>query len=110
MGNPENKMTNCSLKLYFTFFVMFSVRGEYGEPCDICDYTKPTIEVLEFQVQGDKVESWIEIDDEVWTTFLSQQPGYVSKGAYYPQDCDQNKKDPCLVSTVIYWETLELWK
>ena len=47
---------------------------------------------------GDKVKAWIEVDDEVWTGYLSQQPGYVSKGAYYPQDCNLTKSDYCLVS------------
>ena len=56
--------------------------------------------VLEFEVQGNKVETWIDIDDDVWTGFLSQQPGYVSKGAYYPQDCDRTKTDYCLVTWV----------
>ena len=82
--------------------------------------------VLEFEVQGNKVETWIDIDDDVWTGFLSKQPGYVSKGAYYPQDCDRTKTDYCLVTwvtsslsykgtksyfrTVIYWTSLQLWK
>ena len=54
--------------------------------------------VLEFEVQGDKVETWIEVDEVVWTGFLSKQPGYVAKGAYYPQDCDLTKPDYCLVT------------
>ena len=81
--------------------------------------------VLEFAVHGDKVKTWIDIDDDVWTTFLSEQPGYISKGAYYPQDCDLSKSDHCLVSwvisslrpeewnflrTVIHWSSLKLWK
>ena len=56
------------------------------------------LKVLEFEVQGDKVETWIEIDDNVWTGFLSKQPGYLAKGAYYPQDCDLTKPDYCLVT------------
>ena len=54
--------------------------------------------VLEFEVYGDKVKTWIDIDDDVWTGFLSKQPGYVAKGAYYPQDCNQTSTDYCLVS------------
>merc|ERR1712212_1396838 len=94
----KNKMFLCFLT------ILSAVTCEWAH-CETCDYEKPTIEVLEFEVMGDKVKAWIEVDDEVWTGYLSQQPGYVSKGAYYPQDCNLTKSDYCLVSTVIYWDS-----
>ena len=95
MRNQLLRMVTCTLnknsRLFLNNFVGFSIAlGILFE----LNHKK----VLEFAVHGDKVKTWIDIDDDVWTTFLSEQPGYISKGAYYPQDCDLSKSDHCLVS------------
>merc|ERR1712168_1662746 len=81
-----------------------------AQNCKTCDYDASTYEVMEFSVQGDKVMDWIAADTEVWTNFLSKQPGYTSKGDYYPQDCDLTKTVHCLITTVTKWEKLSDWK
>merc|ERR1712131_304979 len=111
MGIINSKNRTMKILVFVGIFTAVNCQsGDVWGNCTICDYEKPTIEVLEFAVHGDKVKSWIDIDDDVWTTFLSEQPGYFSKGAYYPQDCDLSKSDHCLVSTVIHWSSLKLWK
>lgn len=37
------------------------------------------VERLHFQVQPDKMETFINADTKVWTSWLQRQPGYISK-------------------------------
>ena len=48
-------------------------------------------------VKGNKVNDWIDADVQIWTSFLKPQPGFISKGDYFPQDCDLTSSKLCLV-------------
>ena len=37
------------------------------------------IEVLEFKIRGTDVDMWVKLDNEIWTDFLREQDGYISK-------------------------------
>ena len=54
--------------------------------------------MIEFQFKGNKVSDWIDADVQIWTSFLKVQPGFISKGDYFPQDCDLNSSKLCLVT------------
>ena len=49
-------------------------------------------------VKGNKVNDWIDADVQIWTNFLKPQPGFISKGDYFPQDCDLSNSKLCLVT------------
>ena len=53
--------------------------------------------MLVFKVAGKDVKSWIDADDRIWRSFLSQQPGYKSKVVYYAQDCDLTSTEKCQI-------------
>jgi uncharacterized protein (TIGR03792 family) len=62
------------------------------------------VEELVVQVDRSDVESFLDADARVWTTFLSRQPGFVRKEVWLPAD------RPGTVEIMVWWETRELWK
>lgn len=66
------------------------------------------VEFLTFTVPAERLAAWLEREAEVWTTFLSAQPGFVDKQVWSPGPLDGG--DPALVRVVIWWESLEDWK
>jgi len=62
------------------------------------------IEVLTFDVPPADRDAWLELEEAVWSRFLEQQPGFVRKEIWIPEDDDQT------VHAVIWWETMEQWK
>ncbi|WP_416670597.1 TIGR03792 family protein [Egbenema bharatensis] len=63
-----------------------------------------TIEWLKFRVSPDSRERFVQVDAELWTPFLSQYPGFISKEVWISPD------DLSEVVQVIYWETFEQWQ
>lgn len=63
------------------------------------------VEYLVFQLEDpDKIEAFISIDHEVWTTYLSSFDGFISKEVWI------NKSKPGEIHTILIWENLECWK
>ena len=62
------------------------------------------IEWLKFKLAPESREKFIELDKEIWTSFLSEQPGFLSKEIWL----DPNNLDEIIA--VVHWQTLEQWK
>jgi uncharacterized protein (TIGR03792 family) len=61
------------------------------------------IEWLKFKVPPEKLEAFIQRDEEVWTAGLKNFPGYLGKEIWV--DSVENE-----VVMLIRWETREQWK
>lgn len=66
--------------------------------------TPMLIEWLQFQVQDSLREKFVQLDSEIWTTFLAEYTGFLGKETWI------NPDSPEEVITVIRWESLEAWK
>lgn len=63
------------------------------------------LEHLIFQVEDEQyVDAFIDMDYEVWTMFLKNQSGFISKQIWVN---DNNKGE---VHAIITWESLKNWK
>jgi uncharacterized protein (TIGR03792 family) len=62
------------------------------------------IELLEFRIDPLHIEEFLEIDREIWTTALSQNPAFLRKEIWL------DPRRPEIVTTVIYWSDREQWK
>jgi uncharacterized protein (TIGR03792 family) len=62
------------------------------------------IELLEFQVDPLDTEDFLAIDQEIWTTALSQYPAFQGKEIWL------DPVRPQIVTIVIYWADREAWK
>lgn len=62
------------------------------------------IEWLTFAVDPDNRETFIRLDNEIWTAALSEYPGFISKEVWISPDLlDQ-------VVFMVRWQTREQWK
>ncbi|MBD1872652.1 TIGR03792 family protein [Nodosilinea sp. FACHB-131] len=62
------------------------------------------IEWLTFAVDPENRETFVRVDNEIWTAALSQYPGFISKEVWISPDLlDQ-------VVYVVRWQTREQWK
>jgi uncharacterized protein (TIGR03792 family) len=62
------------------------------------------IEWLDFNVDADEREQFIQQDEKIWTTSLASYPGFLGKEVWIePQAADK-------VIFVIRWQTREQWK
>ena len=62
------------------------------------------IEWLKFRISPGLREKYIQKDEEIWTTFLAQYPGFLSKEAWIdPKESNQ-------IAFVIRWASREEWK
>lgn len=62
------------------------------------------IEWLTFAVDPENRETFVRLDNEIWTAALSQYPGFISKEVWISPDLlDQ-------VVYVVRWQTREQWK
>jgi uncharacterized protein (TIGR03792 family) len=62
------------------------------------------IEWLKFQVDPERREQFIQVDDEIWTTQLSSYPGFAGKEVWI---------DPTNAASVVFvirWATRSNWK
>lgn len=62
------------------------------------------IELLEFQVDPLSREDFLAIDQEIWTTALSQYPAFQQKEIWL------DPARPQIVTIVIYWADRAAWK
>lgn len=62
------------------------------------------VENLEFQIQNDKIEDFLKNDYEIWTKFLSKQPGFLRKETWISKEKIGN------IKTIVHWENLNCWK
>ena len=62
------------------------------------------IEWLKVQVAAEQRESFIQQDEQIWTAFLSQQPGFLGKEVWI------DPKESNHVVFVIRWVDRESWK
>ena len=66
------------------------------------------LEFLESNIWCRDMQSYIVVDNRIWTSFLSSQPGFMRKEVL------TNPRDPaaanCTVTQAILWESRELWK
>ncbi|WP_044500942.1 TIGR03792 family protein [Nostoc sp. PCC 7107] len=62
------------------------------------------IELLKFQVDPNRRESFIQQDAEIWTTALAKYPGFLSKEVWI------NPHNLSEVTFIIRWATREQWK
>lgn len=62
------------------------------------------IEWLTFELDPENRETFIQLDDEIWTAALRQYPGFLSKEVWIsPNQLGQ-------VVFVVHWQTREQWK
>jgi uncharacterized protein (TIGR03792 family) len=62
------------------------------------------IEWLQFRVESESREKFIQKDDEVWTATLATYPGFIGKEIWLdPTALDR-------ITLVIRWQTREQWK
>ena len=62
------------------------------------------IEWLQFRVDEDARDVFMECDRAIWTAALTNYPGFVKKEVW------TNPTNPSEVICVIHWETMEQWK
>jgi uncharacterized protein (TIGR03792 family) len=60
------------------------------------------VEWLRIRVAPEYRERFVQKDDEIWTTFLCQYPGFLKKEVWISPD------DFCEVMIAIHWTTVEL--
>lgn len=62
------------------------------------------IEYLRFQIQPGFQERFIQLDEELWTRSLSQNPGFHKKEVWL------NPEDPTDLVIIVWWSNREQWK
>ncbi|WP_353930035.1 TIGR03792 family protein [Okeanomitos corallinicola TIOX110] len=62
------------------------------------------IELLKFKVPGELRETFIQKDEEIWSSALSKYPGFLGKEVWI------NPDDFTEVLIVVRWQNRELWK
>ena len=62
------------------------------------------VEWLTFPVSRAELASWLPIEEQVWSRYLEQQPGFLRKEMWVEEG------DEALVHAVIWWNSREEWK
>ncbi|MBD2294353.1 TIGR03792 family protein [Anabaena sphaerica FACHB-251] len=62
------------------------------------------IEFLKFKMPAELRETFIQKDEEIWTTVLSKYPGFLGKEVWISPD------DLTEVVIVVHWQNREQWK
>ena len=62
------------------------------------------IEVLEFDIDPSERDEWLKCEENNWSRFLEEQPGFVRKQMW------QSADNPSKVHAVIWWESMAHWK
>ena len=65
---------------------------------------RDAVEYLVFQVEPDRVDEFVRLENEIWTNELMRQDGFISKDIWI------NESKPGEVSVIIYWKDFESWK
>ncbi|CAG5108635.1 Oidioi.mRNA.OKI2018_I69.chr1.g3885.t1.cds [Oikopleura dioica] len=100
------------MKLSFLFASSALAANTRGTNGDAAELKKNglTTEILHFKVHGKDVDKWNELDDEIWTTYLAKQDGFVRKTTNVDRTCDFTKASNCDVYSHVDWETFDQWK
>lgn len=61
------------------------------------------IEKLTFKVDRDDREAWLSIEEQTWSRYLEQRPGFVKKEIWV------DPENPDEIIAMIWWESKELW-
>ena len=61
------------------------------------------VEFLTFEVDPSEREQWLRVEEETWSRFLEQQPGFVSKQMWV------EREQPGTVHAIICWEDQASW-
>ena len=86
-----------------------NTRGINGNAVDLKDGALVT-EILHFKVHGKDVDKWNQLDDEIWTTYLATQDGFVRKTTNVDRTCNFSGSSNCDVYSHVDWETFQKWK
>ena len=62
------------------------------------------IEYLRFQIKPGFKERFLQLDKELWTSYLSQNPGFHKKEVWL------NPEDPTDLIIIVWWSDREQWK
>lgn len=68
------------------------------------DHAGPVVEFLTFTVAPQDQQGWLEADERIWTAFLREQAGFISKQIWV------DRANPDQVYTAITWATEAMWK
>lgn len=63
------------------------------------------VEFLTFVVPTDELQEWLVVEEQHWSRFLEQQPGFVRKEMWRVRDGDDER-----VHAVIWWSSMEAWQ
>jgi uncharacterized protein (TIGR03792 family) len=87
----------CLLALWFGLMLL-PARSQRTQP------PNSVVEWLQFQIPIEVQANFIEKDRRIWTTFLSQQKGFIRKEVL------TNVAKPEELTLLIYWQTLADWE
>jgi uncharacterized protein (TIGR03792 family) len=62
------------------------------------------VEWLQFQVEPEWREKFVQVDAEIWTAYLAKQEGFLKKEVWISPDALDD------IVLVIHWQTLEQWQ
>lgn len=68
------------------------------------------VELLHSDVRPGDVTRFLELDKSIWTTFLEQQPGFVSKESWIAYDEANNNNNVTRVWSCVRWASFRQWK
>ncbi|MFK7919854.1 MAG: TIGR03792 family protein [Ilumatobacter sp.] len=68
------------------------------------DRSGPVIEFVTFTVAPEDHAGWLEADERVWTAFLREQAGFVSKQTWI------DRSNPELIHAAVRWVDEATWK
>ncbi len=61
------------------------------------------IEFLTFEVAPEEQDAWLPIEEQTWSRYLEQRPGFVRKEIW------KNRDNPAEIHSVIWWSDQDLW-
>jgi uncharacterized protein (TIGR03792 family) len=92
------------LRSFILFLWSIELPSPLGPTMTRANLSQTAIELLEFRIDPLHIEEFLEIDREIWTTALSQNPAFLRKEIWL------DPRRPEIVTTVIYWSDREQWK
>ncbi|CBY24091.1 unnamed protein product [Oikopleura dioica] len=97
---------------FYTLFASSALaantRAINGNAADLINDSLTT-EVLHFKVRGSDIDAWNKLDDEIWTSYLAVQDGFVRKTTNVDRTCKFDNAD-CDVFNYVDWQTFAQWK
>ena len=96
------------LTLFASSALAASTRTINGNAADLINDSLTT-EVLHFKVRGSDIDKWNKIDDEIWTSYLARQDGFVRKTTNLDRNCEFSNTY-CDVYSHVDWQSFAKWK